>query len=143
MLTTNGGIGKHNGKWSMVCKSCRWNTTHTTGFHDKWVADLGKNPPEGGGGGSTTPAAAITTTKVAASAMANISCTEIIDRSFVQVKNGDEQKLRRKSHFIPSHVASFFSFNLLYVLKKTNFGLVTRHIFTINIITKEDGLRKV
>jgi hypothetical protein len=38
-LTTNGGIGKHNGKWSMVCKSCGWNTTHTTGFHDKWVAD--------------------------------------------------------------------------------------------------------
>jgi hypothetical protein len=21
-LTTNSGIGKHNGKWSMVCKSC-------------------------------------------------------------------------------------------------------------------------
>jgi len=53
------------------------NTTHTTGFHDKWVADpkffslpathlfwseSGKNPPEGGGGGSTTPTAAITTT---------------------------------------------------------------------------------
>jgi hypothetical protein len=26
---------------------------------------------------------------------------------------------------IPSYVASFFSFNLSYVLKKTNFGLVT------------------
>ena len=38
-LTTNGGIGKHNEKWSMVCKSCGWNTTHTTGYHDKWVAD--------------------------------------------------------------------------------------------------------
>ena len=38
-LTTNGGIGKHNGKWSMVCKFCMWNTTHTTGYHDKWVAD--------------------------------------------------------------------------------------------------------
>jgi hypothetical protein len=48
----------------------------------------------------------------------------------------DEQKLRRKSHFIPSYVASFFSFNLSYILKKTNFGLVTRHIFTINTITK-------
>jgi hypothetical protein len=34
-LTTNGGIGKHNGKRSMVCKSCGWNTTHTTGYHDK------------------------------------------------------------------------------------------------------------
>ena len=76
-LTTNSGIGKHNGKWSMVCKSCGWNTTHTTGYHDKWVADpksfslpathlfwskSGKNPPEGVGGGSTTPTVAITTT---------------------------------------------------------------------------------
>ncbi len=76
-LTTNGGIGKHNGKWSMVCKSCGWNTIHTTGYHDKWIADpksfslpathlfwskSGKNPPEGGGGGSTTPTAAITIT---------------------------------------------------------------------------------
>jgi len=34
VLTTNGGIGKHNRKWSMVCKSCGWNTTHTTEFHD-------------------------------------------------------------------------------------------------------------
>jgi hypothetical protein len=34
-LTTNGGIGKHNKKWSMICKSCGWNTTHTTGYHDK------------------------------------------------------------------------------------------------------------
>ena len=76
-LTTNSGIGKHNGKWSMVCKSCGWNTTHTTGFHDKWVADpksfslpaphlfwskSGKNPPEGGSGGSMTPTAAPTST---------------------------------------------------------------------------------
>jgi hypothetical protein len=78
-LTTNSGIGKHNGKCSMVCKSCAcgWNTTHTTGYHDKWVADpksfslpathlfwskSGKIPPEGGSGGSTTPTAAITTT---------------------------------------------------------------------------------
>jgi len=29
------------------------------------------------------------------------------------------------------------------MLKKTNFGLVTRHIFTINTLTKEDGLRRV
>jgi len=35
------------------------------------------------------------------------SCTEIIDRSFVQVKYGDEPKLRRKSQFIPLYVASF------------------------------------
>ncbi len=76
-LTTNGGIEKHDGKWSMVCKSCGWNSTHTTGFHDKWVADpksfspltthlfwskSGKNPPEEDGGGSRTPAATITTT---------------------------------------------------------------------------------
>ncbi len=51
--------------------------------------------------------------------------------SIVQVKNRDEQKLRRKSQFIPLYVASYFSFNLSYVLKKTNFRLVTCHIFTI------------
>jgi hypothetical protein len=54
-----------------------WNTTHTTGYHDKWVDDpksfslpaphlfwskSGKNPPEGGSGGSMTPTAAPTTT---------------------------------------------------------------------------------
>ncbi len=76
-LTTNGGIGKHNGKWSMVCESCGWNTTHITGYRDKWVADpksfslpvphlfwskSGKNSPEGGSGGSMTPTAAPTTT---------------------------------------------------------------------------------
>ena len=87
-LTTNGGIGKYNGKWSMVCKSCGWNTTHTTGFHDKWVADpksfslpathlfwskSGKNPPEGGGGGSTTPTAAITTTAACVTSGSSLS----------------------------------------------------------------------
>ena len=37
-----------------------------------------------------------------------------------------EQKiliLRRKTYFIPSYVASFFRFNLSYILKKTNFDL--------------------
>ncbi len=38
-VTTSGGIGKHQGKWSMMCKSCRWNTTHTTGFHDSYAKD--------------------------------------------------------------------------------------------------------
>ena len=38
-LNTNGGIRKHKGKWSMVCKSCRWDTTHTTGYHNTRVAD--------------------------------------------------------------------------------------------------------
>ncbi len=76
-LTTNGGIGKHIRKWSTVCKSCGWNTTHTTGYHDKWVADpnffslpathlfsskSGKTPPEGGNSGSLIPTLAATTT---------------------------------------------------------------------------------
>ncbi len=39
VLTTDSGNGIHNGKWSMVCKSCGWNTTHITGYRDKWVAD--------------------------------------------------------------------------------------------------------
>ena len=90
VLTTYSGIGKHNGKWSMVFKSCGWNTTHTTGFHDKWVADpksksfslpashlfwskSGKNPPEGGGVGSTTPTAAITTTTASVTSGSSLS----------------------------------------------------------------------
>ena len=87
-LTTNSGIGKHNGKWIIVCKSCGWNTTHTTGFHDKWVADpksftlpathlfwskSGKTPPEGGGGGSMTPTAAITTTAASVTSGSTLS----------------------------------------------------------------------
>ena len=102
-LTTNGGIGKHNGKWSMVCKSCGWNTTHTTGFHDKWVADpksfslpathlfwskSGKNPPEGGGGGSITPTAAITTT--AASTTSGSSLSSRVGPLIAQYKTNTE-----------------------------------------------------
>ena len=36
---------------------------------------------------------------------------------FYTGKNGDEQKLRRKSLFIPSYVASFFSSNLARIQK--------------------------
>jgi len=49
------------------------------------------------------------------------SCTEIINRLFVQVKNGDKKKMRRKSYVIPSYVASFFFLNLSYVFKKNYF----------------------
>jgi hypothetical protein len=38
-LTTNGGIRKHKRKRSMVCESCGWDTTHTTGYHNTRVAD--------------------------------------------------------------------------------------------------------
>ncbi len=84
VLTINGGIGKHTGKWNMVCKSCRWNTTHTTGFQDTWVADpktfslpathlfwskSGKTPSEGGGGGSMTQTGVTST--IAASIASN------------------------------------------------------------------------
>ena len=34
---TFGGVGKYKGKWSMMCKSCGWNTTHTTGFHQSYI----------------------------------------------------------------------------------------------------------
>ena len=34
---TFGGVGKHKGKWSMMCKSCGWNKTHTTGFHQSYI----------------------------------------------------------------------------------------------------------
>ena len=56
----------------------------------------------------------------------------------VQVKNRTENIaiLRRKTYFIPSYVASFFRFILSYILKKTNFWLVTRHVFTIKYNSK-------
>jgi hypothetical protein len=66
----------------MVCKSCGWNTTHTTGYHDNWVADpksfslpatQGKNPPEGCSGGSTTPTAATTTITASATSERSLS----------------------------------------------------------------------
>ncbi len=38
-VTTSGGVGKHKGKWSMMCKYCGWNTTHTTRFHDSYAED--------------------------------------------------------------------------------------------------------
>jgi hypothetical protein len=87
----------------MVCKSCGWNTTHTTGFHDKWVADpksfslpathlfwskSGKTPPEGGGGGSTTPAVAITTT--AASVTSGGSLSSRVGPLIAQYKTNTE-----------------------------------------------------
>ena len=87
----------------MVCKSCRWNTTHTTGFQDKWVADpksfslpathlfwskSGKTPPEGGGGGSTTPAVAITTT--AASVTSGGSLSSRVGPLIAQYKTNTE-----------------------------------------------------
>ncbi len=87
-LTTNGGIGKHNGKWSMVCKSCGCNTTHTTGYLDKWVADpksfslptthlfwskSGKTPPEGGNSGSLIPTLAATTTAASVTSVSLLS----------------------------------------------------------------------
>ena len=28
-LSTSTGVEKRNGKWSMMCKTCGWNTTHT------------------------------------------------------------------------------------------------------------------
>ncbi len=87
-LTTNDGIGKHNGKWSMVCKSCGWNTTHTSGYHNKWVADpksfslpathlfwskTGKTPPEGGNGGSVILITATTATTASVTSESSLS----------------------------------------------------------------------
>jgi hypothetical protein len=72
-VTTSGGVRKHKGKGSMMFKSCGWNTTHTTGFHDSYVEDpasfslpathlfwikSGKSPFEKGWGASA-PAVAI------------------------------------------------------------------------------------
>ncbi len=35
--TNKSGVEKINGKWKMNCKSCGWNSTHTTGYHGKWL----------------------------------------------------------------------------------------------------------
>jgi hypothetical protein len=79
------------------------NTTHTTGLHDKWVADpksfslpathlfwskSGKNPPEGEGGGSMTPTATITTT--AASVTSDRSLSSRIGPLIAQYKTNTE-----------------------------------------------------
>jgi len=56
--------------------------------------------------------------------------------------NRERAKIAKKIT-IYSCVASYFSLNLSHVLKKTNFGLVTHHIFTINITTEEDGFHRV
>jgi hypothetical protein len=77
--------------------------THTTGYHNKWVADpksfslpathllwskSGKNPPEGGGGWSTTPTAAITTT--AASVTSGSSLSSRVGPLIAQYKTNTE-----------------------------------------------------
>ncbi len=85
-VTTSGGVRKHKGKWSMMCKSCRCNTTHTTGFHDSYyVKDpalfslpathffwtkSGKSPSEKGRGASA-PAMAIPSLASAASLLSS------------------------------------------------------------------------
>jgi hypothetical protein len=84
-VPTSGGVGKHKGKWSMMCKSCGWNTTHTTGFHDSYAKDpasfslpathlfwtkFGKSPSEKGGGASA-PAVAIPSVVSAASLLSS------------------------------------------------------------------------
>jgi len=78
----------YNGKWSMICKSCGWNTTHTSGYHDKWVADpksfslpathifwskTGKTPPEGANVGSVIPITATTATAASVTSSSSLS----------------------------------------------------------------------
>ncbi len=84
-VTTSGGVGKHKVTWSMMCKSCGWNTTHTTGFHDSYAKDhalfslpathlfwtkSGKSPYEKGGGASA-PAMAVPSVASAASLLSS------------------------------------------------------------------------
>jgi hypothetical protein len=84
-VTTSGGIRKHKGKWSMMCKSCGWKSTHTTGFHDSYVKDpasfslpathlfwtkSGKSPSEKGCGASA-PAMVIPPVASAASLLSS------------------------------------------------------------------------
>ncbi len=84
-VSTSGGIGKYKGKWSMMCKSCGWNTTHTTGFHDSYAKDpdlfslpathlfwtkSSKSPSEKGGGASA-PTVAVPSVASAASLLSS------------------------------------------------------------------------
>ena len=72
----------------MVCKSCGWNTTHTNGYHYKWVADpksfslptthffwskSGKTPLEEGNSGSLVPTLAATTTMASVTSVSLLS----------------------------------------------------------------------
>ena len=71
-LYTPTGVEKRNGRWSMMCKTCGWNTTHTTGFHSSYKDDpasfslpsthvywtkSGKSPPTNGRGATATETA--------------------------------------------------------------------------------------
>ncbi len=84
-VPTSGGVGKHNGKWSVMCKSCGWNTTHTPGFHNSFAEDpalfslpathlfwtkSGKSPSKKGHGASA-PAVAVPPVASAASLLSS------------------------------------------------------------------------
>jgi len=85
-LTTNGGIGKHNRKWSMVCKSCGWNTTHTS-THLFW-SKTGKTTHEGGNGGSVIPITA--PTAMAGSITSGSSLSSCVGPLIAQYKTNTE-----------------------------------------------------
>ncbi len=84
-LSTSTGVEKQNGKWSMMCKTCGWNTTHTAGFHSSYKDDpasfslpsthvywtkSGKSPPTIGRGASA-PDVAIPLIASAASSLSS------------------------------------------------------------------------
>jgi hypothetical protein len=35
--TNKSGVEKINDNWKVTCKSCGWNSTHTMGYHGKWL----------------------------------------------------------------------------------------------------------
>ncbi len=79
---------KKNGKWSMMCKTCGWNTTHTTGFNCSYKDDpanfslptthvywtkSGKSPPTNGRGAPAPDVAAPPVASAASSISSRIN----------------------------------------------------------------------
>jgi hypothetical protein len=104
-LSTIGGIGKHKGELCITCKTCGWNTTHTSGYHNLWAKDphafslpatriswtkSGKKPPTGGDRGTIVlaTAAQLATTGSIQSATSLLSaCVGLL---IAQYKRGSE-----------------------------------------------------
>jgi hypothetical protein len=87
----------------MTYKTCGWNTTHTSEFHDSWAKDphafflpgtrilwtkSGKKPPTGGDGGTTAPATAAQSATTGSIGSATSLLSAHLGRSLLSTRHG-------------------------------------------------------
>ena len=100
------GVELHNGKWTMLCKSCGRNKTHTTGFHEEWAAapnsfrlpathsfwtKSGRSPQAKARGGGGSGASATTVSSVGAGSTVSAgSLSARVGPLIAQYKTGSE-----------------------------------------------------